>query len=780
MFFNEAASALEGQYDVDSDEERQRESEADGLLRNPYVVLGVARDASMSAIKAAKKRAVLRHHPDKGDGDRAQFDDVTDAYTVLLDPQLRAAYDHAEHAGVRRVRALRLEQAVSSEAGTAELLRKIRELRSAERAGRESDRLNYRGSIRATFDATNLFRHDGGLLRDATDPLTDVERMLLYAEIESDEVEVVDEDGNPFLDDVEVGNPVTHEPLTLDELIVPATQWIELSAVSMSQQVDLHLGGGKKAGRVLSLAGNVQTQNGLGSGTIRLGYQLVGVGRPRSSGGAEAEAESAAEAEAAHPLMDKLDIGVWFGGGGGGAAGRGATSRRIDFWEDPDEVLLGEGEVEGASRSWWRLSASALSDAGCKLMDVAGLEIKSSKILERASDHRAVLAMRLQGGRPSLELRSSRKLGDRSRGVVSLKTGSQTGLFGRVSRKLKGVSKTAMAHADITVFRGLLGCAVEVSEAFALGAASGAGRRSEPGASPLAAASPLSTRLTLGASLNTRAAQLYMAVRRSISPRTAVGLRVQIGARGVGVIPTVTRDSFEFAVPVNMTQQYDPVVGTLTLLAPALIGLLALRATARRQRRRGVRDGRTPVASGVGHWQEAPLATQRAMAAVAARHAEQCDGRERGFCIVDASYGVRHAASEAPDATAAARRSPLPDIELDVTVPVLWHLAPVEEAEGAPRLAPRLALALPARTKALLRGFTALPMPAAAAGAAAAFEPVLRVRWVDERGNAWCSSCPDGCALELPVPRSAHDVTRAGLEKSAEYARTHVCHELQS
>jgi hypothetical protein len=779
MYFNEAASAPDGQYDVDSDEERQRESDADGLLRDPYVVLGVARDASMSAIKAAKKRAVLRHHPDKGDGDRAQFDDVTDAYTVLLDPQLRTAYDHAGHAGVRRVRALRLAQAVSSEAGTAELLRRIRELRSAERSGREYERLNYRGSIRATFDATNLFRHDGGLLRDAIDPLTDVERMLLYAEMESDEVEVVDEEGNPFLDDVDVGDPVTHEPLTLDELIVPATQWVELSAVSMSQQVDLHLGGGKKAGRVLTLAGNVQTQNGLGSGTIRLGYQLVGVGRPRSRGGAASEAESPSEAEAAHPLMDKLDIGVWFGGGGGGGGGaagrRGATSRRIDFWEEPDEVLLGEGAGDGASSSWWRSSVSALSDAGGKLMDVAGLEIKSSKILERASDHRAVLAVRVQGGRPSLELRSSRKLGDRSRGVVSLKTGPQTGLFGRVTRKLKGVSNTAMAHADITVFRGLLGCAVEVSEAFALGRASGAGSRSEP----LAAASPLSTRLTLGASLNTRAAQLYMAVRRNVSPRTAVALRVQVGSRGVGLIPTITRDSFEFAVPVNMTQQYDPVVGALSLLAPALIGILALRATTRRQRRRGERDGTTPVASGVGHWKEAPLATQRAMAPVAARHAAQCEGRGRGFRVVDASYGVRHVESATPGASAA-RRAPLPDIELDVTVPVRWHLAPVAEAEAEAEGAPRLSLALPARTKALLRGFAALPMPAAAGGAAAAFEPVLRVRWVDEGGSAWCTTCPDGCALELPVPRSAHDATRAGLERSEAYARTHVCHELQS
>ena len=100
------ADAPPGQFDAESDDEWQREQHSDASLRDPYAVLNVARDASASEIKSAKKALVKQHHPDKG-GDRAAYEAVQLAYDVLLDPQLRAAYDYASHAGVRRARALR-------------------------------------------------------------------------------------------------------------------------------------------------------------------------------------------------------------------------------------------------------------------------------------------------------------------------------------------------------------------------------------------------------------------------------------------------------------------------------------------------------------------------------------------------------------------------------------------------------------------------------------------------------------------------------------------------
>lgn len=66
------------------------------MNKNPYEVLGVARDASDADIKKAYHKLVMKYHPDKNPGDKSaeeKFKDVNNAFDILKDPQKRAAYD---------------------------------------------------------------------------------------------------------------------------------------------------------------------------------------------------------------------------------------------------------------------------------------------------------------------------------------------------------------------------------------------------------------------------------------------------------------------------------------------------------------------------------------------------------------------------------------------------------------------------------------------------------------------------------------------------------------
>ena len=64
--------------------------------RNPYIVLGVPRQASAEEIARAYRRAARASHPDSGGaGSAERFQAVSDAYDVLRDPRRRAVYDRS-------------------------------------------------------------------------------------------------------------------------------------------------------------------------------------------------------------------------------------------------------------------------------------------------------------------------------------------------------------------------------------------------------------------------------------------------------------------------------------------------------------------------------------------------------------------------------------------------------------------------------------------------------------------------------------------------------------
>ena len=69
--------------------------------RDFYEVLGVARSADANAIKKAYRKLAKKYHPDTNHGDptaEQKFKEVTEAYSVLSDPEKKKMYDQFGHA----------------------------------------------------------------------------------------------------------------------------------------------------------------------------------------------------------------------------------------------------------------------------------------------------------------------------------------------------------------------------------------------------------------------------------------------------------------------------------------------------------------------------------------------------------------------------------------------------------------------------------------------------------------------------------------------------------
>jgi curved DNA-binding protein CbpA len=67
---------------------------------DPYLVLGVARDATPLQVARAHRRLAKRHHPDLHEGDAAvsaseRMRRINEAWAILSNPDARAGYDRA-------------------------------------------------------------------------------------------------------------------------------------------------------------------------------------------------------------------------------------------------------------------------------------------------------------------------------------------------------------------------------------------------------------------------------------------------------------------------------------------------------------------------------------------------------------------------------------------------------------------------------------------------------------------------------------------------------------
>jgi molecular chaperone DnaJ len=79
-------------------------TDATGTPRDPYEVLGVARDASDQEVKKAFRQLARELHPDVNAHDpdaEEKFKEAAEAYEILSDAERRATYDRYGHEGLR-------------------------------------------------------------------------------------------------------------------------------------------------------------------------------------------------------------------------------------------------------------------------------------------------------------------------------------------------------------------------------------------------------------------------------------------------------------------------------------------------------------------------------------------------------------------------------------------------------------------------------------------------------------------------------------------------------
>lgn len=79
----------------------------DWFEKDFYAVLGVAKEASASDLKKAYRKLARQYHPDSNPGDttaEARFKEISEAYSVLSDPEQRQEYDQMRAMGAGQPR----------------------------------------------------------------------------------------------------------------------------------------------------------------------------------------------------------------------------------------------------------------------------------------------------------------------------------------------------------------------------------------------------------------------------------------------------------------------------------------------------------------------------------------------------------------------------------------------------------------------------------------------------------------------------------------------------
>ena len=74
----------------------------DWFERDFYKVLGVSKDVSAADLKKTYRKLARKHHPDSNPGDKAaeaKFKEISEAFSVLNDPEQRAEYDQMRALG---------------------------------------------------------------------------------------------------------------------------------------------------------------------------------------------------------------------------------------------------------------------------------------------------------------------------------------------------------------------------------------------------------------------------------------------------------------------------------------------------------------------------------------------------------------------------------------------------------------------------------------------------------------------------------------------------------